>query len=84
MATRTGTRVALRTAIAATLAGLSALTTALADSAISAVEVTLIATAIVGSIAAYLGIGAATISEPFFGREKVVEVPADSVVVTDG
>lgn len=71
-----GSRTALRTAVAAILAGLGALGTALIDNSISAAEWVGVATSFFGALALWLGIGAGTPTEPFFGRmTKDIEVP---------
>lgn len=61
------TRFLARAGIATTLAALAALTTALTDGAISAIEIVTIASATVGALGIYVGIGAATPVEPSIG-----------------
>jgi hypothetical protein len=73
-------RTYLRAAIAAILAGLTAAGTALVDDqSISTSEWVTIAIAVFGVLAAYLGVGAATIAEPFYGKRMRVEVPDSAV-----
>jgi hypothetical protein len=75
-------RIVLRTAVAAVLAALAALGTALTDNSISYAEIVAVATAFFGAIALWLGIGATTPTEPFLNSDRVVEVPASQIEPT--
>lgn len=76
-----GARTAFRTGIATALAFLSALGVALVDGSISPLEGVSIATATVTALGGWLGVGAVSQSEPFFGRQgDPVEVPADQIL----
>ena len=74
-------RTYLRATISTVLAFLAALGTALVgDQSVSINEWVTIATATVSALGIYLGIGAATVSEPFYGKETRVEVPIPPAV----
>lgn len=74
-------RTALRAGLAAVMAGLSALGAALVDDAISSGEIVAIATAFVGAVVTWYGVGAASPTEPFLNPSsgERVEVPAEHV-----
>lgn len=66
-----------RALLAAAIAGLAVAATIWIDNAYVRVS-----SAVVGALAAYLGIGATTPVEPFVGANKVdVEVPADKATI---
>jgi hypothetical protein len=63
-------RFLLRAGIATTLAALAALTTALTDGSVSTVEIVTVASATVGALGIYAGVGAAVPQvEPHIGNE---------------
>ena len=71
-------RTYLRASIAAILAGLSALGTGLVDESLAASEWVAVAIAVFGALGVYLGVGAASLSEPFYGKKSEVTVPSSA------
>lgn len=80
-----GARYVLRAIVAAVLAGLGALATALTDGDIGSAEYVSVASAVFGAFAVYLGVGASTPAvEPFVGNQyNNAEVPESKVVLTE-
>lgn len=69
-------RTYLRAGIGMVLAFLGALGTALVgDQSVSPIEWVAVATATFGFLGTYLGIGAASVAEPFYGKNVSVDVP---------